>query len=108
MDRNHVNNLGRVSPKERHCQIISKACVQEDLLKFHYKTYKENKPCPNSGSEKSGQLDLGRGSTKKDLCQIIFKLGQYFLTRRFNKFSLNTYKENKLHPLAAMFFNGSE
>ena len=34
---------------------------------------------------------LGRGSPKEHLCQIIFKSGHYFLTRRFFKFSLYKY-----------------
>ena len=36
------------------------------------------------------------------------KLVQWFLTRRFFKFSIKIYRENKPHPLAAMFFDKSK
>ena len=52
--------------------------------------------------------NLVKGCPKEHLCKIIFKSGQYFWTRRFLKFKQCTYKENKLWPLAAMFFNGLE
>ena len=44
----------------------------------------------------------------KTFCQVIMKSVQWFLTRRFFKFSLKIYRENKPRPLAAMFFDKSK
>ena len=41
-------------------------------------------------------------------CKIIWKSVQWFLTRRFLKFSIQIYSENKPRPLAAMFFDKSK
>ena len=49
--------------------------------------------------------NLGTGSPWKHFCQVIMKLVQWFLTRRFFKFSIKIYRENKPHPRAAMFFD---
>ena len=51
--------------------------------------------------------NLGRGSPKEHSCQVILKSVQWFLTRRFLKFFISIYRENKPHPLAAMFFDKS-
>ena len=52
--------------------------------------------------------NLGRGSPWKHFCQVIMKSVQWFLTRRFFKFSIKIYRENKPRPLAAMFFDKSK
>ena len=41
-------------------------------------------------------------------CKIIWKSVQWFRTRRFLKFSIQIYSENKPRPLAAMFFDKSK
>ena len=51
---------------------------------------------------------LGRGSPWKHFCEIIIKSVQWFQTRRFFKFSIKIYRENKPRPLAAMFFDKSK
>ena len=52
--------------------------------------------------------NLGKGSPWKHFCQVIMKLVQWFLTRRFFKFSIKIYRENKPRPLVAMFFDKSK
>ena len=52
----------------------------------------------------NGLNNLGRGSPKEHFCKIILKSVEWFLTRRFLKFSIQIYSENKHRPLAAMFF----
>ena len=52
--------------------------------------------------------NLGRGSPKEHFCKIILKSVQWFLTRRFLKFSIQIYRENKPRPPAAMFFDESK
>ena len=52
----------------------------------------------------SGSNNLGRGSPKEHFCKIIWKSVQWFTTRRFLKFSIWIYRENKPRPLVAMFF----
>ena len=56
----------------------------------------------------NGFNNLARGSPKKHFCKIIWKLVLWFLTRRFLKFSIQIYSENKPRPLAAMFFDESK
>ena len=56
----------------------------------------------------NGLNNLGTGSPKEHFCKIIWKLVQWFLTRRFLKFSILIYRENKPRPLAAMFFDESK
>ena len=48
------------------------------------------------------------GRRTHDRSMIIWKSVQWFLTRRFLKFSIEIYKENKPHHLAAMFFDESK
>ena len=45
-----------------------------------------------------GLKNLGRGSPNKYFCQALLKLVKWFLTRRFLKFSLWIYWENKPRP----------
>ena len=52
--------------------------------------------------------NLGRGSPKEHFCKIIWKSVLWFLTRKFLKFSIQIYRENKPRPLAAMFFDESK
>ena len=54
-----------------------------------------------------GLNNFVRGLSKENFCQIILKLVQWFLRRRFLKFSIKIYRENKSCPLAAMFFGES-
>ena len=56
----------------------------------------------------NGLNNLGRESQKEHFCKIILKSVQWFLTRRFLKFSIQIYRENKPRPLAAMFFDESK
>ena len=42
--------------------------------------------------------NLCRRSPKEHFCKIILKSVQWFLTRRFLKFSIYIYRENKPHP----------
>ena len=55
-----------------------------------------------------GLNNLRTGSPKEHFCKIIWKSVQWFLTRRFLKFSIQTYSENKPRPLAATFFDESK
>ena len=56
----------------------------------------------------NGLNNLGRASPKEHFCKIILKSVQWFWTRRFLKFFIKIYKENKPSPLAAMFFDESK
>ena len=56
----------------------------------------------------NGLNNLGRGSLKEHFCKIIWKSVQWFLTRRFFKFSIQIIRENKPRPLAAMFSDESK
>ena len=51
----------------------------------------------------NGLNNLGRGSSKKHFCKIIWKSVQWFLTRRFFKFSIKIYRENKSRPRRPCF-----
>ena len=58
-----------------------------------------------------GLNKFSKGSPKKHSWQIIFKLVQWFLTKRFIKFSTKIYNENKLPPppfLMAMFLTNHD
>ena len=55
---------------------------------------------------RDGLNNLGRGLQKEHSCHVILKSVQWFLTRRFLKFSIQIYRENKPLLLAAMFFDG--
>ena len=46
--------------------------------------------------------------TKGTFLQSYMEIGQGFLTRRFLKFSMQMYRENKPRPLAAIFFDESK
>ena len=85
---------------------------QEDFLKFSILIYRENKPRPPWQlcflTNPNGLNNLGRGSPKEHFYQIISQSVQWFLTRRFFKFSIKIYRENKPRPLAAMFFDKSK
>ena len=48
--------------------------------------------------------DHQRNNLFTKLNQVKLKSVQWFLTRRFSKFSIYIYRENKPHPLTAMFF----
>ena len=63
---------------------------------------------PCFSTNPNGLKNLGRGSPKEHFCKIILKSVQWFLTRRFLKFSIQIYRENKPRPLAAMFFDESK
>ena len=56
----------------------------------------------------NGLNNLGTGSPRGHFCKIILKSVQWFLTRRFLKFSILIYRENKPRPLVAMFFDESK
>ena len=50
---------------------------------------------------------LGRRSRKEHSCQVVLKSVHWCLTRRFLKFSIQIYKDNKPRPLEAMFLDES-
>ena len=52
--------------------------------------------------------NLGRGSPKEHFCQVILKSVQWFLTRRFLKFSILIYRENKPHPWRPYFLTNQK
>ena len=52
----------------------------------------------------NGLNNPGTGSPRGHFCKIILKSVQWFRTRRFLKFSIQIYRENKPRPLVAMFF----
>ena len=111
---NGLYNLGTESPKEHFCKIIWKSALwflTRRFLKFSVQIYRENKPRPLAAmflTNPNGLNNLARGSPKKHFCKIIWKSVQWFLTRRFLKFSIQIYSENKPRPLAAMFFDESK
>ena len=83
---------------------------KEDVLKFSIVIYRENKPHPLAAlflTNHDSLNNLGRGLPKKYFCQVILKSAQWFLTRRFLKFPVYMYREDKPRPLAAMFFDES-
>ena len=114
MNPNGLNNLGTGSPKEHFCHIILKSVqwfLTRRFLKFSIQIYRENKPRPWRPcflTNPNGLNNLARGSLKEHICKIIWKSVQWFLTRRFLKFSIQIYSENKPRPLAAMFFDESK
>ena len=55
-----------------------------------------------------GLNNLGRGLQKEHSGHVILKFFQGFIRRRFLKFSIHIYRENKPRPLAAMFFDESK
>ena len=74
---------------------------QEDFLSFLYRYIGKIssdpwRPC--FWTNPNGLNNLGKGSPKKHFCKIILKLVQWFLTRRFLKFSIWIYRENKPRP----------
>ena len=84
---------------------------QEDFLSFLYRYIGKISPAPWRPyflTNPNGLNILGRGSPKEHFCKIIWKSVQWFLTRRFFKFSIEIYWENKPRPLAAMFFDESK
>ena len=111
---NGLNNLGRESPKEHFCKIIWKSVqwfLTRNFLSFLYRYVGKISPAPWRPCflmNPNGLNNLGRGSPKEHFCKIILKSVQWFLTRRFLKFSIQIYRENKPRPLAAMFFDESK
>ena len=100
-----MNNLATGSPKEHFCKIIWKSVqwfLTRRFLKFSIKIYKENKPPPSWWpcflTNPNGLNNLATGSPKEHFCKIIWKSVQWFLTRRFLKFSIQIYSENKPPP----------
>ena len=84
---------------------------QEDFYSFLYRYIVKISPAPWRPcflTNPNGLNNLGTGSPKEHFCKIIWKLVQWFLTRRFLKFSILIYRENKPRPLVAMFFDESK
>ena len=54
------------------------------------------RPCFSTNP--NGLNNLGRGSPKENFCKIISKSVQWFLTRRFLKFSMQIYRKSKPPP----------
>ena len=96
MNRDYLNNLGRGSPRKHFCQVIMKSVqwfLTKRCFKFSIKIYRENKPCPLRpcfSTNPNGLNNLGTESSKEHLRKIIWKSVQWFLTRRFFKFSIHT------------------
>ena len=111
---NGLNKLGRGSPKKHFCKINgnrSSGFRQEDFLSFLYRYIWKISPAPWRPyllTKPNGLNNLSRKSPKEQFCKIILKSVQWFLTRRFLKFSIQIYRENKPRPLAAMFFDESK
>ena len=111
---NGLNNLGRGLPKEHFCKIIWKSGQwfrTRRFLHFLYRYIGKISPAhwqPCFLMNLNGSNNLGRRSPKEHFCKIMWKSVQWFLTRRFLKFSIQIYRENKPHPLAAMFFDKSK
>ena len=84
---------------------------QEDFLSFLYRYIGKISPAPWRPcflTNPNGLNNLSRKSPKEQFCKLILKSVQWFLTRRFLKFSIQIYRENKPRPLAAMFFDESK
>ena len=111
---NGLHNLGRESPKEHFRKIIWKSVqwFQTRRLKsFLYRYIGKISPAPWRPcflTNPNGLNNLSRKSPKEQFCKIILKSVQWFLTRRFLKFSIQIHRENKPRPLAAMFFDESK
>ena len=112
---NGLNNLGRGSPKEHFCKIILELGPVVSDKKIFKVFYIDNigkispapwRPCfltnPN------GLNNLGRKSPKEHFCKIIWKSVQWFQTRRFFKFSIQIYRENKPRPPGGHVFDESK
>ena len=115
MNHGGLNNLGRGSSKKHYCKIILKSVqcfMTRRFLKFSILIYKENKPRPPWRpcflTNPNGLNNLATGSPKEHFCKIIWKSVQWFRSRRFLKFFIQIYSENKPRPLAAMFIDKSK
>ena len=83
---------------------------QEAFSSFLYRYIGKISPTPWRPcflTNPNGLNNLSRGSPKAHFCKIILKSVQWFLTRRFLKFSIKIYREKYAQPLAAMFFDES-
>ena len=78
-------------------------------IQFSIQIYSENKPRPLMAMffDESKWLEQSWYRITKGTF-LVWKLVQWFLTRRFLKFSILIYRENKPRPLAAMFFDESK
>ena len=100
MDLNNFNNLGRLSPKKHVCHVIFKIHLyfwSRRLLKlFLFINIRKTRHSLTAIclADQNNLTNLGRRASKEHLCQIIFKLGFYFWTRRFLKFLLYTILGN--------------
>ena len=84
---------------------------QEDFWSFLYRYIGKISPAPWQPcflTNHDGLNNLGRRLQKKHSCRFILKSVQWFLTRRFLKFSIQIYRENKPRHLAATFFDESK
>ena len=81
-----LNNLGRGSPKKHSCRYIEIGPLVPDKKIFKLFYIDIWRPCFLTNHDNLN--NLGRGSTWKDFYQVIMKSVQWFLTRRFLKFSL--------------------
>ena len=111
---NGLNNLGTESQRNNSAKLYSNwsnGFWQEELLSFLYRYIGKMSPAPWRPcflTNPNGLNNLGRESPKEHFCKIIWKSVQWFQTRRFFKFSISIYRENKPRPLAAMFFDKSK
>ena len=81
------------------------------FLKFSIEIYRENKPRPLAAMffDESKWLEQScKRITKGAFLQNYMEIGPVVLTRRFLKFSIPIYRENKPRPLAAKFFDESK
>ena len=112
---NGLNNLSRGSPKEHFCKLILKSVqwfrIRRFLKVFYIDYIGKISPAPWRPcflTNPNVLNNLGRGSPKEHFCKIIWKSVQWFWTRRFLKFSIQIYRENKPRPLVALFFDESK
>ena len=91
---NGLNNLGRGYQRKISAKLYgnrSSGFWQEDFQSLLYRYIVKISPAPWWPcflTNLNGSNNLGRGSSKKHFCKIIWESVKWFLTRRFLKFSI--------------------
>ena len=77
-----------------------------NIFKFFYidTVYRQNKLCPRATTVFGISTNLGRVKTKGTFLPSYTEIGSLVYDINILKFSVKIYRENKLCPLAAMFF----
>ena len=114
MNHDGLHNLDRGLHKKHFCNVKLKSVqwfLTRRSLKFSMQIYGENKPHPYQPcflTNHDSLNNLGKGSPRKHICQVILKSIQWFLTRRFFQvFYIDIYRENKPRPYQPFFFDKS-